>query len=91
LLKQQADTGIKKLWPIVIAVVARIRNYKTALFWSYIVMAITITEINHKFMILGNSYLTNDRDFGVIEKKKHPAMHIYMPDDWMRLFSLALK
>ena len=48
-----------------------------------------ITDINHKFMVSGHSFLPNDQDFGVIEKKRINASHIYVLSEWMDLFAGA--
>lgn len=45
-----------------------------------------ITTVDQKFMVVGHSYLPNDRDFSSIEPK---AQHIYVPGDWTALIQHA--
>jgi len=46
------------------------RNIKMALICNFIVYSghLYPTQIDHKFLVSGHSYLPCDRDFGVIEK-----------------------
>jgi hypothetical protein len=86
-VKQQSQRGVQKITAYSDACGGQNRNIKMALFWSRIVATLPIVEVNHKFMVSGHGYLPNDQDFGVIEKKKHGALCIYVPDDWMNLVS----
>lgn len=49
------------------------RNIKMALICNCIVCFyhLSPTQIHHKFLVSGHSYLPCDRDFGVIEKQKY--------------------
>lgn len=38
--------------------------------WIYLVCNDYFDEINHKYVVSGHSYLSCDRDFGIIEKRK---------------------
>jgi len=69
------------------------RNIKVALMWNYIVHnpETTVTEIDHKFLVSGHTYLSNDQDFGLIERNKNAYSDIYVPDDWIRVIETAKK
>ena len=47
------------------------------------------TQIDHKFMVPGHSYLPNDRDFGSVETARRRREHIYVPDHWYELIRSA--
>ena len=38
-----------------------------------------------QFMILGHSYLPNNRDFGSIEKANRRNQHVFIPEEWCTL------
>ena len=42
-------------------------------------------------MLSSHSYLPNDRDFSVIEKKRKRAGQLYVPEDWMNLVASSSK
>ena len=44
-----------------------------------------ITQVDHKFLEPGHTYLENDEDFGIIERQKRRQQLIYTPDDWRQL------
>lgn len=48
------------------------RNIKIALLWNYVVQSdkFAVTEIDHKFLVTGHTFLPNDQDFGLVEKNK---------------------
>ena len=56
------------------------RNINIACLWLYIVTSssFSYTLIDHKFMILGHSYLPNVRDFGSIEKENRKTQQLSM-------------
>ena len=60
------------------------RNIYLVCLWLHVVASdeYSFTEIDHKFMISGHSYLPNDHDFGHIEQSSKTTMQIYVPDDW---------
>lgn len=60
------------------------RNIYLVCLWLHI-----ITIVDQKFMLLGHSYLPNDRDFGNIELAKKRKQLIYIPDDWCALVKEA--
>ena len=43
-----------------------------------------LESIEHKFMVRGHSYLENDRDFALIEKRKKSSM-VFLPKDWAKV------
>ena len=60
------------------------RNIYLVCLWLHIVASseYSLTNIDHKFMVPGHSFLPNDRDFGHIELSRRKAQHIYVPHDW---------
>ena len=44
-------------------------------------------QIDHFFLVRGHTFLPNDRDFSVIEKRK--VEKAYLPADWVRVVSTA--
>lgn len=66
------------------------RNLKLSLIWKTIVEdpGNEITQVDHKFMVSGHSFLPNDRDFGHIEKAAKFAS-IFTPADWIRVITNA--
>ena len=46
-------------------------------------------EILHTFPVRGHSFLPNDRDFALTEKKKRTVDTIYHPQGWMQLIQSA--
>ena len=52
--------------------------------WMYIVTnsEFGYTIVDHKFMISGQSYLLNDRDFGSIEKANLKTEYVLVSEDW---------
>ncbi len=44
-------------------------------------------RIDQKFAEPGHSFLPNDHDFGLIEKRGRKLNRIFLPQDWMRLIS----
>ncbi|KAL4153193.1 hypothetical protein QTP88_001026 [Uroleucon formosanum] len=69
------------------------RNIKMALICNFIVCSdhLSPTQIHHKFLVSGHSYLPCDRDFGVIEKQKKYHPEIYIPNDWITVILKARK
>ena len=63
------------------------RNVYMLSLWLYIVASpdFPVTTIDQKFMMVGHSYLPNDRDFGSIETARRKASHLYVPQDWSEL------
>ena len=45
-------------------------------------------QIDHFFLIRGHTFLPNDRDFSVIEKRKR-VEHAYVPTDWVKVIAAA--
>lgn len=67
------------------------RNIKMALtFLKYVNSPHNKTEvIDHKFLEPGHSYLPNDSDFGLIEKKAHLQREISSFHDWVDIVKTA--
>jgi len=55
--------------------------------WLHIVASdeYSIEMVDQKFMVIGHSYLSNDRDFGSIESAKLKSQYIYIPQHWVAL------
>ncbi|KAJ4438338.1 hypothetical protein ANN_14280 [Periplaneta americana] len=60
------------------------RNIKTVLSMMKIIQSPQIRAdiIDMKFLVSGHSYLPNDTDFALIEKKARRTVNIYSPRDW---------
>lgn len=70
------------------------RNIKMAVLCNYIVSSpdFTVTEIHHKFLVSGHSYLPCDQDFGLIEKeKKYFTDRVHVPSHWKDVIKSAKK
>lgn len=69
------------------------RNIKMALICDFITNSkeFTVTQIDHKFLVSGHSYLPCDQDFGVIEKAKKFHKDIYIPNHWTTVIKSARK
>ena len=67
------------------------RNINIACLWMYVVSSsdFAYTVVDHKFMISGHSYLTNNRDFGSIEKANRRTQHVFIPGEWCTLVENA--
>ena len=48
-------------------------------------------EIEITFMISGHSWMQNDADFGVIEKKSKQNNRIFTPSDWITIIKNSKK
>ena len=64
------------------------KNTQMICFWSKLINKGQFTRIDHKFLVRGHTYLPNDRDFALIEKKKDSAM-VHLPEDWERVIREA--
>lgn len=49
------------------------KNQMLIYLWLYLIAKGYLDEVNHKFLIVGHSYLSCDRDFALIERKKKKA------------------
>lgn len=55
-------------------------------FWLYVVQKTQIEKIDHKFLIVGHSFMECDQDFGIIEKaKKKSHQPIFVPSMWAEM------
>ena len=61
------------------------KHYNIPRYWMTILQNTHITQVDHKFLELGHTYLENDEDFGIIERQKRRQQLIYTPDDWRQL------
>jgi hypothetical protein len=41
--------------------------------------------IDHRFMVSGHLFLSNDSEFGLIESASKKVQHIYIPEDWVQI------
>ena len=85
--RREMDTSAKHLIMYSHSCGGQNRNINIACLLMHIVSNtdFSFTEIDHKFMVSGHSYLPNDRDFGSIETAKRPTQHIYTPEHWYDL------
>jgi hypothetical protein len=62
-----------------------------ALICNFIVCSdhLSLTQIHHKFLVSGHSFLPCDRDFRVIEKQKKYHPEVYIPNDWITVILKA--
>lgn len=69
------------------------RNIKLSLMCNYMITSpeFKVSQIDHKFLCSGHSYLPCDQDFGLIEKSKKYFPNIYIPDDWKNVITSARK
>ena len=67
------------------------RNINLACMWMHVVTSsdYSFTTIDHKFMISFHSFLPNDCDFAHVELAKKKNEHIFVPEDWERVFAHA--
>lgn len=49
----------------------------------------SIEMADQKFMVVGHSYLSDDRNFGSVESAKLKSQHIYIPQHWIALIERA--
>ena len=61
------------------------KNCNIPRYWMTILQNTHITQVDHKFLEPGHTYLENDEDFGIIERQKRRQQLIYTPDDWRQL------
>jgi hypothetical protein len=64
------------------------RNKNIILFMQWACNHLSLTEWEHRYLESGHSYLPNDRDFGLIEKKKKRSL-IYTKEEWFSLVETA--
>ena len=57
------------------------KNFQMICFWNWQINQGRFSQVDHKFLVKGHTYLLNDRDFSHIEKRKDSAV-IYTPSDW---------
>lgn len=69
------------------------RNIKMALLCTHVVQSeeFSVEEIKHNFLVSGHSFMSCDRDFGLIEKNKKFHPNIYIPKDWVNVILTARK
>ena len=60
------------------------KNFEMICFWNWQIVQGRFSQIDHKFLVRGHTYLPNDRDFSHIEKKKDTAV-VYIPTHWEEL------
>ena len=57
------------------------KNFQMICFWNWQILTQRFRQVDHKFLVRGHTYLSNDRDFSHIEKQKDTAV-VYLPSDW---------
>ena len=66
----------------------QIKNTQMICFWSKLINKGQFTRIDHKYLVRGHTYLPNDRDFALIEKKEDSAM-VHLPEGWEKVIKEA--
>ncbi|KAJ8876695.1 hypothetical protein PR048_021142 [Dryococelus australis] len=66
-------------------------NVNIIMFWMYMFEGTNIETVHHKFLEPGHTFNECDQDFGLIEKRKHNEMHVYVPDHWIDVVRRANK
>ena len=64
------------------------KNFEMICFWNWQVLQGRFTQVDHKFLVRGHTYLPNDRDFSHIEKRKDTAL-VYIPSQWEEIVQKA--
>lgn len=69
------------------------RNIKICLFWLYALNdeSNNIEMVDQKFFVSGHSYMSCDRDFGIIEQHKACNPYVFIPDDWVKIVGNSSK
>ena len=57
------------------------KNFQMICFWNWQINQGRFSQVDHKFLVRGHTYLPNDHDFSNIEKQKDSAV-IYTSSDW---------
>uniref|UniRef100_A0A6P7FJA5 Uncharacterized protein LOC114330825 n=1 Tax=Diabrotica virgifera virgifera TaxID=50390 RepID=A0A6P7FJA5_DIAVI len=57
----------------------------------FLVKATHITEIHHKFLEPGHTYMECDRNFALIEKNKKRNPQVFIPDHWRQVIASSCK
>lgn len=73
---------IKKLSSFSDSCSGKNRNKNVIAFMMYICLVYNV-EWEHTYLESGHSYLPNNADFGVIEKRKKRVNSIYSVDEWI--------
>jgi len=67
------------------------RNITMAVFWMHVVQQLSVTCIDHIFMVSGHSFLPCDEDFGVDEKEKRKKDQVFTVKEWISVAERAKK
>lgn len=61
------------------------KNFHTILLYQYLILAGYAKTIDHKFPVVGHTYLDSDRDFGRIEKNLRKNETIHGPEGYRKI------
>lgn len=61
------------------------KNKNICKLFTFLVQATQLTEIHHKFLEPGHTYMECDRSFGLIEKKKRLFPQVFIPAHWQEV------
>lgn len=81
-LKSQQLENISKIETFSDACGGQNRNKAIISFFNWFCQKHQIEEWTHTYMESGHSYLPNDRDFGMIEKRTKSAISVFSKEDW---------
>ena len=84
----QRSTGAKHLVLFSDGCPGQNKNRIIATFLLKLVHDGQFEQIDHFFLVRGHTFLPNDRDFSVIERRKK-VEKAYLPSDWVRVVSTA--
>ena len=63
----------------------RNKNHQLQMLWMRLVASGRFKQIDHKFLVVGHTYLPCDRCFAHIEKKKRKTDYVFTTDEWARV------
>ena len=84
----QRSTGAKSLVLFSDGCAGQNKNRVIATFLLKLIHDGQFEQIDHFFLVRGHTFLPNDRDFSVIEKRKK-VEKAYIPADWVKVVSTA--
>lgn len=63
------------------------KNFYILCLYQYLILNNFFKVVDHKFPVVGHSFLDSDRDFGRIEKVLRKHQNIYIPDQYRELIT----
>ena len=90
-LKNQNFDTIKRIHSFSDCCGGQNRNKIFVQFMSWFCNNFPVIEWQHSYLEPGHTFLPNDRDFGMIEKKKKQCGNIYTFNEWVKLIETSTK